>query len=159
MTEPRWSRRLGNGLVAVVALGPCALTGWEFRHDVNVDRKLRQEGAVVDGEVFERRTRSGRGDLLFGEMARVRFTTLDGRSVQTTVTVADLPRLGPTKVRYLRGDPSVARLVSDPVPRRDNWWLVTAATVLAGIVVIVVKRVTRARRSRRADSTAAEADP
>jgi hypothetical protein len=141
-----------------VALGPCVLTGWEFRHDVNVDRKLRQDGAVVDGEVFERRTRSGQGDLLFGEMARVRFTTLDGQSVQTTVTVADLPPLGPTKVRYLRGDPSVARLVSDPVPRRDNWWLVAAATVPAGILVIVM-RITSARRSRRADSTAAEGDP
>jgi hypothetical protein len=159
VTEPRWLRRAGNGLLAMVVLGPSVVTWWEFRHDVNVDRKLRRDGVVVDGEVFERRTRSGQGDLLFGEMARVRFTTRDGRSVETAVTVGDLPRVGPTKVRYLRTDPFVARLVSDPVPRKDNWWLVAAATVLGGIVVILVKWITRIRRSRRADSPATEADP
>ena len=159
MGEHRWLRGAGTAVLAILVVGPSALTLWEFRHDVRVDQRLRRDGAVVDGEVVERRSRSGRGSLLYGRNARVRFTTVDGRSVETTVTVQDLPRKGPTRVRYLRDDPSVARLVSDPVPRRDNWWLVLAATVLGLLAVLVVKRVQKRRRSRRRGSTPSEVDP
>jgi hypothetical protein len=134
-------------------------TFWNFRHDVQVDRKLRRDGVVVDGEVIERRSRSGRGALLFGRNVSVRFTTLDGRSVQTGVTVQDLPRRRPTQVRHLRSDPSVARPVTDPVPRQDSWWLVTGAMVLVGTVVISIEWTARVRRSRRAGIRASEADP
>lgn len=158
MGQTRRSRRVGAALTAIVVAAPCLLTLWEFRHDVRIDRKLRKDGVVVDGEVVERRTRGGRGSLLFGRNVGVRFTTAEGRSVETTVTVQDLPRAGATKVRYLRTDPSVARLVSDPVPRRDNWWLVLGATGLGLSAVVVIKRIQRRRRSRRAGRTTSGPD-
>ena len=127
-SEQRGSKRLPVlVLVAFFLIGmvPVGAALWNGNHDRDVAARLGRDGAVGTGQVVDVRSK-GWLKAVAGQGAKVVFRTAGGEAVSTWVTVGDLPHRGPTEVRYLRSDPSVARLVDDPAPR-DGVWPVTAA--------------------------------
>lgn len=104
-------------IYAAVGAIPLVATVWNRHHDEQVAARLRRGGAVVDVQVVDVR-HGGRLRAVAGEAAKVVFRTEAGQQVTTWITVRSAPDTGPTRFRYLRSTPSMARLVDDPVPRR-----------------------------------------
>ncbi|MEA2972904.1 MAG: hypothetical protein QOG82_1362, partial [Actinomycetota bacterium] len=52
--------------------------------------------------------------------AKVVFETTTGQRAEIWVPVSIHVERGPTRVRYLPGDPDVARLAADPTPRSTD---------------------------------------
>lgn len=130
-------------VILVVMLVPAVLND---RNDRDVGASLDRDGIVADATAVGFRFRVKGGSLFFGESVQVAFTTMDGQPVKTWVPYGkDLlaERGDHLSVRYLRGDPSVARLLSDPTPRKGRWMIVLAvyaATILITVPMVIVLR-------------------
>lgn len=125
--RPEW------GLLAVLIVAVLAVAAWNGHQDRRIADRLRRDGVEVDAEVIEYRHRS-QLNATFGDLVKVAFL-VDGHPRQTWVVVAvDRVPLGPTRIRYLRTDPDVARLVRDFEPRAGAlaFWLIFLT--IAGLV-------------------------
>jgi hypothetical protein len=139
-SEQRGSKKtvvLFLAMFGVVGLVPIGAALWNGHHDRDVASRLRRDGAVAAGEVVDV-SRKGKLKAVAGQGAKVIFRTESGEEVSTWVTVRDVPPKGPTEVRYLRSDPSVARLVDDPAPRNGVWPVVSAVLFAAAWIGLVV---------------------
>jgi hypothetical protein len=120
-----WWMRFWLPLIALIAW-------WYFAITVGPAYHLAKEGVVVSGEVTQRNT-SRRTDY-----NTVRFTTPDGRPVETTVApkTCGLKHPGdPVEVRYLPSDPYTAQDACDSARNRVSWGgllLAVATTALSG---------------------------
>ncbi|MDQ6946706.1 MAG: DUF3592 domain-containing protein [Actinomycetota bacterium] len=151
------SRRFAFIAVAIFcAIGsiPLAATVWYGHEDENVAARLRRDGADVDAEVVGVRL-GGRLRAVSGEGAKVVFRTDAGKQVTTWVTVGSAPEKGPTRVRYLRSDPSVARLVTDPVPREGITGPLVALGFLIASAAWAIRTVRKGLKWRPPGATAA----
>ena len=116
-------------------LPPIALIGWWYFAGSAVSAyEFAKEGVVVSGEVTE--TDMGRR----ADYMALRFTTSDGRQVETTVAPKScgLSERGDTiKVRYLPSDPHTAQDACDSARNRLSWtaFLVAAATSALSVQV------------------------
>ncbi|MCA1836792.1 MAG: hypothetical protein LC721_10910 [Actinobacteria bacterium] len=121
--------------VVLMAVAALVFTVANDREDRHVAASLQRDGVVVEGSAihFEFRTR---GDIFFGDRVQVAFKTEDGRDVKTWVPNGIPVDRGAVSVRYLRSDPSVARLVADPTPREGR--SLTVLAVYAGVLVLTV---------------------
>ncbi|HEX7276653.1 MAG TPA: hypothetical protein VF244_04700 [Acidimicrobiales bacterium] len=93
-----------------------AVAAWNGQHDRDIADRLRRDGVEVDATIVDYQESLRGINLAIGRKVKVVFQ-VEGRQVATWVIVGREHRTGPTRVRYLRTDPSVARLVSDPQPR------------------------------------------
>jgi hypothetical protein len=116
-------------------LPPIALIAWWYFAGTAVSAyHFAKESVVVSGEVTEI-DRGRRADYM-----TLRFTTSDGRQVETTVAPKNcgLSRPGDTiKVRYLPSDPYTAQDACDSARNRLSWgaFLVAAVTSALGVQV------------------------
>ena len=118
-------------LFAAIGAIPLGAAVWNVRHDKQVAAALERGGATTDGRIVDVRY-SGKLRTITGHGAKVAFRTAAGEDVVTWVTVDDPPPQGSaSRVRYLVREPSVARLVDDPVPRRG------VAPLFAGLAFLV----------------------
>ena len=114
--DRRLEGRVEWGMLAVLIVAVLAVAAWNGHHDRRIADRLRHDGVEVDAEVIEFRHRSQLNST-FGDLVKVAFL-VDGQPRQTWVVVAlNRVPLGPTRIRYLRTDPDVARLVRDFEPR------------------------------------------
>lgn len=111
-------------IMSVVFLLPAAAAVWNGYHDRRIADQLRAEGVETIAQILDA-NHKGRLRAVAGERVEVRFHTEVGDEVQTWVIVRDADNRGDVRIRYLRGDPSVARLVDDPAPR-SGWWPVVS---------------------------------
>jgi len=101
-------------------LPPIAVAAWWYFAGTAVSAyQVATEGVVVPGEITA--TDTGRRT----DYMTLRFTTSDGRRVETTVAApksCDLKRPGDTiKVRYLPSDPYTAQDTCDPARHHTSW--------------------------------------
>ncbi len=146
-SERRGSKRLAVATavsLSLIFMVPVVAALWNGKHDREVAAKLRREGAVADGQIVDVRPKGALRSVA-GEEVKVAFRTAAGENVTTWVTVGD-GRRGPTVVRYLRSDPSTARLVEDPVPRGGVWPVAVGGFYLVGWIGCVVLWALRRRR-------------
>jgi len=112
------------------------------REDRRVAALLERDGVVVDGSAIHFKFRV-RTDFLFGEQVQVAFETEDGVKMTTWIPNMTAVQEGPVSVRYLRSDPTVARLEAEPAPRRGR--SLVALVIYAGVVVILAPMTLYAR--------------
>lgn len=168
--EERWARRATSWWLAR-AVSPIVLIAIVFfiipaieyeRTDRQVASLLRQGGIETRGKPIQFTFKVGpAAEFFFTESVQVEFETADGKRVAPWIPTVHagqkdaLPlHLPPgadeddVAVRYLRTDPSVARLVRDPEPRVGQWQF--DVVVLAVIVGVVVRASLKRRRVLRA---------
>lgn len=119
--------------VLVVATVALILAVGIERKDRQVAARLAADGAVAEGTVTDVDVRI-KGDLIFSDRVRVTFFSDDGRWWTTSVASRIPVKEGPVAVRYLRSDPTVARLAADTEPGKGR----PAAVLGFAVVVIVV---------------------
>ncbi len=108
---------LAGGLLALFALSTLAVAGWNGCQDRRIAERLRGDGVEVDAVVIDYRVRF-RHNAAIGDEVKVAFNRVDGRHVETWLIVnTNTKPPSPTRIRYLRSDPSVARLATDIEPR------------------------------------------
>jgi len=122
----RRARTLAFSLAACLLLGLSLASLWNGAHDRRIAEELRSNGVEVAAEVIAVRS--------FEQQAKVVFETEAKVRIETWVTVATSVEKGPTRVRYLRSRPVVARLVDDPVPRNGD---LTSLLVVSGFCGLV----------------------
>jgi hypothetical protein len=126
--------RLYFGLAAVglfVVVYPI-ITLWEGHQDRVIADRLRQDGVEVDAVIL--RYRDSNGD----DEVRVAFDRVDGGHVEGWVIVGSKRAPGPTRVRYLPSDPTVARLADDLEPRRSEVKVMVVVYLFLGAVVVAI---------------------
>ena len=106
--------------------------------DRQVASSLERGGVVVEGSVIAIDFRH-KVQLFFGKSVEVAFTTETGQRMTTWVPTTISVQEGPASVRYLRSDPSVARLVADPIPRKGRSKAVLS--LYAGVLVFWVPMI------------------
>ena len=105
------------GLIVPLMVTALAVSGWNGCQDRRIADELRRDSVEVDAVIVDYQVRA-KHTAAVGDTVKVAFTTLDGRQVETRVVVGtNREPPSPTRVRYLRTDPSVARLATDPAPR------------------------------------------
>jgi hypothetical protein len=108
---------VAGGFLALFALATLAVAGWNGYQDRRIAELLRRDGVEVDADVVGYKVRY-KHNAAIGDEVKVAFNTVDGRRVETWLVVntnAEPP--SPTRIRYLRTDPTVARLATDIEPR------------------------------------------
>jgi hypothetical protein len=90
------------------------------QEDDRIREALERDGAQAVGTAtdFARPLRWN----VFPDVMRVEFTTETGEAVRASVPVSHLPEEGArVEVRYVRTNPSVARVPGDETPHRGRW--------------------------------------
>ena len=133
--ESPWWGVAGIGGVITVAMAVLLVqtVGGERRDNEARDR-LRTEGVPAEGTVVA--VRDQRGVTVLPEAVRVEFATEDGKTVAAWMPVSapDAEVGDRLELRYVRSDPSVARVRGDEVPYSGRWiWV-----ALGGPAVILV---------------------
>lgn len=127
-------------------LPPIALIAWWYFAGTAVSAyHVAKEGVIVSGEVTE--TETGRRT----DYMTLRFTTSDGRQVETTVAApksCGMGRAGDTiKVRYLPSDPHAAQDACDSARHRLSWVAFLVAAAMSALSVQVWRLWLRHRKS------------
>lgn len=125
-------RRNAFTLMAVIFTSFVLVAAWNGYRDRQLAEDLRERGAEATARVVDFRSRSKLPEV-FGDQARVAFETDAGTHITIWVIVATYVDNGPTRVRYLRANPRVARLSTDLEPRATGLPLVLAITALIGV--------------------------
>lgn len=138
-----WLMRTVAPMILVMSLAQY-LTVRDHRTDQRVDSLLSRDGVVADGRAIQFSVHFGWGALIYTDSVKVAFKTSDGRNIETWLPHEIPVERGPVRVRYLRTDPSIARLVDDPAPREGRWvavaWLHVATIVLSVPLVLLLRR-------------------
>jgi len=118
-----WWMRFWLPVIAVIAW-------WYFAGTAISAYHLAQEGEVVPGEV----TKTDKFSRT--ETITVKFTTSDGRQIETTVAPRTCRVKEPgtkLEVRYVRSDPYTAQDTCDPARHRTSW---VAFLVAVGVTAL-----------------------
>jgi hypothetical protein len=133
-----WLRYGVGCLFVVLFLAYGVLTAWNSRHDLQVADRLGRDGDQVQGQIIDYRVPH---QLKGAHEVKVSFGTLTGQHVETWVTVSKYRSPGPTQVRYLKSDPSVARLVDDLEPRAGDLLALIIIVFGLGALAFMVFRI------------------
>jgi len=131
--------------LVVMAAVLLVITITNEREDAQLVAKLRLDGATAQGTAVGFGVRQD--NLIWPDEVRVVFQTPSGETVKVWVPTRHLPDKGPVTVRYVRGNPHVARLAGDETPHRGHWVVVAVAApsvlvVFVGVLAIAVVHVT-----------------
>lgn len=123
------------------------------RTDRRVASQLAAEGVVVEGLVTDLDIRI-KGDLVFSDRVEVTFLAENGLGWTTSLPSRISVQKGPVSLRYLRSDPTVARLVADPAPGKGRPGAVLRfSAVVLGIYMLVLLLLHRRFLARRPGET------
>lgn len=139
----RAERSLANGAIAfgvLVVATLLALSAWNGHRDRRIADRLGHDGVEVDAVIVDARTAyqlKGENEL------KVAFQAGTGQHVEIWVTVSHRYPPGPTRIRYLRTDPKVARLVDDPTPREHDFLARVIILLVMGLIGFGIFRACR----------------
>lgn len=116
-------------------------TVWNQQEDSRVRETLERDGGLAVGTVTEFK-RPLRGNVVPDEM-RVEFMTERGKTVTAWVPVSHLPAKGARiEVRYVRSNPSVARVPGDETPHRGRWIIIAGWGPTFFVIMVVILGLT-----------------